>query len=355
MRILIITNELLNTCGVSKHLLYFLTAMKAHPEFKFTILCGGGNSIDRYSDLCEEIIVDKKFKHENRTYFNYVFALAKLYKILLFNNYSIIHTHNHYTANLSRIISWLFRIKTIQTCHGILPEVGRLPHFSADFIIAVNEHITKYLIENKIKEQSGIRLIRNGFYKPSGKIKDRNSKLQILCASRLVYEKGPDIFINAVNNLPQSIIEQCDFLIAGEGDMKLKLLKMISDDHLKISYLGDVPDLRSILSTTDIFILPSRSVSEGFPLSICEAGFEKNLVITSNFIGLDSIFRENEDGIVFQLGDEINLTEKIIFSVTDFENLRQMINNFHNKCQKEFDLDLMIDKTLELYNKVVTH
>ncbi len=355
MKVLIITNELLNTCGVSKHLLYFLNAMKAHPEIKFTILCGGGNSINRYSGLCEKIIVDNKFKHENRSYFNYVLALVKLFKLVLFNNYAIIHTHNHYAANLSRIISRLFRIKTIQTCHGIIPEKGRLSHFSADYIIAVNEHIIKYLIENKIKEKSGIRLIRYGLNKSSGKVKDRNSKLKILCASRLVYEKGPDIFINAVQKLPESIIKQCDFLIAGEGDMKVKLLKMISDGHIEISYLEDIPDLREILSTTDIFILPSRSVSEGFPLSICEAGFEKNLVITSNFLGLNSIFSENEDGIVFQLGDEKNLAEKIIYSISNFENLQQMINNFHNKCLKEFKLDLMIDKTINLYNNVIAN
>ena len=135
--------------------------------------------------------------------------------------------------------------------------------------------------------------------------------------------------------------------------MKVKLSNMISNDQLEISYLGDIPDLRSVLSTTDIFIFPTRSVSEGFPLSICEAGFEKNLVITSNFFGLNSIFIEDEDGIVFQLGDAKNLADKIIYSVSNFENLRQMINNFHNKCQKEFNLELMIDKTLKLYNEVL--
>ena len=67
---------------------------------------------------------------------------------------TIIHTHNHYAANLSKIISRLLRIKTIQTCHGIIPEEGRLSHFSADYIISVNEHIIKYLIENKLGEQN---------------------------------------------------------------------------------------------------------------------------------------------------------------------------------------------------------
>ena len=61
--------------------------------------------------------------------------------------------------------------------------------------------------------------------------------------------------------------------------MREKILSMISNNNLDISYLGDVPDLREVLATTQIFVCPSRSVSEGFPMSICEAGFERNLII----------------------------------------------------------------------------
>jgi len=79
-KILILTNQLLTTCGVSKHILYFLTEAKKQNEFEFTLLCAGGDAVNKYRNLCREVVVIDFIKHENRTFYNFVKSVLFLIK-----------------------------------------------------------------------------------------------------------------------------------------------------------------------------------------------------------------------------------------------------------------------------------
>ena len=247
------------------------------------------------------------------------------------------------------MVSKRLYVKTILTNHGILPEIGKLHHFAAEYIIAVNEHIVEYVLNNNIKDKDHVKLIRNGI--PFDKTLKRkvNPKLKFIAASRLVYEKGLDIYIKAVSLLPEEIKNKAEFYLAGEGEYENELLLLNIGHKAGINFLGPIKELSKELYSYDVFIMPSRSKSEGFPLTVVEAGFAKNIIIISNFVGLNHVFEDNKDGIVFYLNNYKDLYEKIKNCIENKMVQKQYAEAFHFKARSLFNLNDLINHTLDSY------
>ena len=353
IKILIITNELLTTCGVSKHLLYFLSEAKKRNDVEFTILCGGGDAVDVYKDLCKEVIINPAVKHENRSVKNFIKAFLFLFKLLTKYKYQIIHSHNHYASNIAKLISYFIKVRTLQTVHGIIEPIGRLNHYPSEYFIAVNEHVYDYLIKQKNKHSKNIKLIRSGIPVPTNSNKSINQKLKIISAGRLIPEKGFDIFIEAISKLKKNTIEQAEFFIAGKGDFEIKLQELAKKLNVNINFIGEVKDLNTQLMSTNIFVAASRSQSEGFPMTIIEAALNKNLIISSNFWGYDSILKDKTNCLIFNINDSNDLANKLEFAIENFKDMNRLIERCYNDARKEFNLDKMINETVTFYSEIL--
>lgn len=350
-RILILTNQLKITSGVSKHLLYFLQEVKNFTEVDFTIICGGGNSIEIFRPLVKEVLVWPFLQHENRTFRSFFKSIFKLISLQKIEKFDIFHSHNHYAANIAKITSLIFRVKTVQTVHGYIKPIGRLNHYVSDYFISVNEYIYDYLVKQKKKSIEKVILLRSGVPRKLVNKNKVNEKLRIISAGRLIPEKGFDVFIKAISKLKVSDLERAEFLIAGCGEYEMELKKLANEQKVQISFIGEVKDFKSFLGSTDIFVLASQS--EGFPLVIVEAALYNNLIICSNFIGYDSILKDKINCLIFNIDDSEELAEKISYAINNYNNLDPMINNLLELVIKEFNLKKMVEKTLNFYNEIL--
>jgi glycosyltransferase involved in cell wall biosynthesis len=354
MNILFITNELNYTCGVTTHLLNLVQELSKLRDINVSIICGGGSGIDRFDEIGLSPIVKKTFLHSNRSYLNYARALSNLKRYIRTNKIDMIHSHSHYAANLAFQAAKGTGIITIQTNHGILETKGRLQHFKADKIIAINEHIYDHIEREKIAGKEKVELIRCGVHilpTPPWKAK---IKLRIITASRFVYEKGLDIFINAVNLLPSNDRDKAEFLIAGEGELEEELKKLNRETGSNIKFLGRVKDMPSLLRDTHIFVFTSRSGSEGFPAVITEAAAYNNLVISSDCGGIDSVLNSDVDGLIFKADDPYDLMIKLKLSIDGYDTFKPMAEHFYFKVKELYNLDTMIKKHIELYNSCLS-
>ncbi|HLG31513.1 MAG TPA: glycosyltransferase family 4 protein [Ignavibacteriaceae bacterium] len=349
-KVLIVVNELLNTCGISKHLLYFLNEMQVQREFEFSILCGGGDAINAYKNLCKEIIVNEKIKHENRSYLNYFISIVNVVSLIKKNNYKIIHSHTHYTANMSHLACKFTKATDIQTIHGVIPEIGKLNHFAGSFIICVNEHVLDYIKENNFKQEKKIKLIHCGIKSINTSLKANDNTLRILAASRIVPEKGLDVFIKAIAMLPISVREKAEFIIAGKGPYEKEIKKINNELGTKVKFIGEVSDLTEILKTTHIFVLPTVSDSEGLPLTLIEAALTKNLIISSRYRGISPVFSETLESLLFEKGNIQELADKIQHSIKNYSKYQNTIDSIFDKVSKEFSINKMINEITNLYN-----
>ncbi len=118
-------------------------------------------------------------------------------------------------------------------------------------------------------------------------------------------------------------------MIAGKGDQEKELIKMNEGLNAGVEFLGNVKNTTKLFDDSSIFVIATRSSSEGFPISIIEAAFAKNLIISSKFLGLNSLFEDNIDGLTFKVDDYIDLANKIIYSIENPKLTKIMIENFY--------------------------
>jgi glycosyltransferase involved in cell wall biosynthesis len=116
-----------------------------------------------------------------------------------------------------------------------------------------------------------------------------------------------------------------------------------------ISFVGSVKDMYKLLSSCHILVYPSRSQSEGFPAIITEAGANGLLVITSDFPGVNSVIINKQDGIIFKMENEADLSKKLTEAINRFEKYVPLTKNLYSITKELFSLEKMINKHQELY------
>lgn len=86
--------------------------------------------------------------------------------------------------------------------------------------------------------------------------------LFLSAGSRLVYEKGFDLLIDAINLLPQDIKKKTKTLIVGSGEEKANLLSMIKKYDLEKNIFIDdwmeINAFKACIANSDVFVHPAR-------------------------------------------------------------------------------------------------
>jgi len=116
----------------------------------------------------------------------------------------------------------------------------------------------------------------------------------ILFIGRLVYQKGPDILIDAFNKVHQNRWD-AHLIIAGDGSMRQYLEDRAK--NLPVHFLGYTSDSDyiRILNACDIVVIPSRN--EPFGLVLLEAWSAEKGVVASDVGGLSENISGFVDGI----------------------------------------------------------
>jgi glycosyltransferase involved in cell wall biosynthesis len=350
MNILLLANELRYTCGVTNHLLHLSKALSSSGEVKLWIICGGGNGINRFSDIDVTIISDERFLHSNRSFTTYVKAINYLVSFTRDNNIDIIHSHYHYGAAIASKAAALTGRITIQTNHGILPAMGRLKHFNADHYIAINEHIRQHILKNNIADAGRIHFIRCGIpiAEPMPQ-KSLNGKIRVLAAARFAEGKGLDIYIHAVNKLPLNTFEHAEFFLAGEGELEDKLLDLNRSLEGKVKFIGKILDMYEALNHMHVLVNSSNSSNEGFPAIITEAGATNTLVVTSDFRGSSDVIKHGLNGLLYSNDSSENLANTLNDVIYNYKYYQPLGKMFYEFIKKEFSIEQMLKKHLALY------
>jgi glycosyltransferase involved in cell wall biosynthesis len=168
----------------------------------------------------------------------------------------------------------------------------------------------------------------------------------VLSAGRLASQKGYDVFIDAAEQVSKQR-KDVFFFIAGEGKLKIDLLKRIVDKGLsdRVFIVGFQRDLGSMFRGADLFVL--SSLYEGMPNVVMEAMANCVPVVSSEVNGVSELLGNNQCGIIVPPGDSEAL-QKAILGFFELENPKQMIDNAHQRIIDLFSVDKMVDE-LENY------
>ncbi len=167
--------------------------------------------------------------------------------------------------------------------------------------------------------------------------------LRIGCIARLSHEKGVDILIDAVKDLPD-----IEVMIFGRGPEERRLQKMLRHKKLErcIQIRSHVKDIEEIYRSIDVLILPSRS-NDPFGLVVAEAMLRGIPTICTDACGISGYLRNGMDAIVIPAKSESALREAIL-KMFD-RGLRTSIGRQGKKTAEEkFTIEKMVDRYREL-------
>ncbi|MGH2304755.1 glycosyltransferase [Campylobacter taeniopygiae] len=177
-----------------------------------------------------------------------------------------------------------------------------------------------------------------------------NSKENIiLYAGRLEEEKAVDVFIKALSCIEKDILNKWKIAIAGEGSLKEDLIKLAKKLNLCIDFVGYIEDLSFWYKKAKILCLCSKQ--EGLPIVLIEAAFYECARVSSNYIGVNELIDDKNNGLLFRMDDFNDMASRILLLMQD-ENLRQKIIKKAKEKIEIYQIENVIKKWDELFQKI---
>lgn len=186
-----------------------------------------------------------------------------------------------------------------------------------------------------------------------------NSKI-ILFVGRLVQEKGVQVLINAFEKLHRDkkrrLSYRASLIVVGEGPLRQRLTKEVERLGLEkyIHFLGFVDEttLIALYRSADVFVAPS--LYEPFGIVTLEAMSSHTPVVVSDVGGLAELVKDGITGLKFPAGD-VDLLAAAITRIIEEPLLAEALrlNAYHDSI-KRYNWDLVAEKTLQTYKKMLS-
>jgi len=304
--------------------------------------------------------------------------------IILFFNISIVHARSRAPAWSCLLATKLTRRKFVTTFHGTYNFSGKLKKIynsvmvRSDLIIAGSNFIFSHIKDNyseflKFKKKFLVifRGINVDYFDPTTKLESEEKKLLekwaidkekkiILMPGRLTSWKGQELFIEAINLVKIELgYEAFHVVILGNDQgrdlYKKKLIRLTEQYRLtnQIKFIDSCNDMALAYKVSDIVV--SASIEpEAFGRVAVEAQSMKRLVIASNIGGSNETIEDEKTGFLFESGDAVSLSKKIIRAVTmDEISIKSMGEEGRKNIIKKFNVEKMCFSTYSEYKRLL--
>ena len=290
---------------------------------------------------------------KNKNYKKYIFFsnqhFANVFTLLLLKKYKwikfLIIERNHldefkYYKNFSQMI------KNI-----IIKNLIRLLYKKADLIIGISKKLSQDL-QNLCKTKV-ITIYNPSFDKKiflkSEKIKKIKKKQKIILnVGRLENQKDQITLLRAFNICKNKT--NAKLIIIGYGSNLDNLTNYINNNFLnnRVKILTNIKNPYPFYKKADLFVL--SSLYEGFGNVLIEAGMFRVPIISSDCnAGPKEILNNNKGGELFNVGNEIQLSKKIMLVLN--KNYKNK-SGYLYKSLKRFETNNILQKYNEIFAKI---
>ena len=119
----------------------------------------------------------------------------------------------------------------------------------------------------------------------------------------------------------------------------------------KVKFLGKQDALVEILTSSDIFLIPSQS--ESFGLAALEAMACGLPVISSSVGGLPELIRHNETGFIAEIGDIDRMAKYTLELLSNERKYNIFSENARNRAVDVFDKSQVVPMYENYYNTIL--
>ena len=265
-------------------------------------------------------------------------------------------------------IAKIHRVKVVLTYHADFPStLGRMLNKliflfrkECSILLVQTERDKQKLISRGIFEDQIIKFPFNGVNGNIFKLKNYgNRDIDILFIGRMDKEhsyKGYWALLEIIKEIKKMGGERYPITIVGGSVDFPSFIEKSIGDNLTLKFLTDLDEekLVYILNRTKTIILPSTSNSEGFGRVVLEAIFCGVVPVVSKYAGSSEIIDEYNAGIVIDPFNFKSSAEAMIDLLNNAQKLYEFRKNGIKMLAKGyFTIDWTINKTLEIYRKIV--
>jgi glycosyltransferase involved in cell wall biosynthesis len=230
-------------------------------------------------------------------------------------------------------------------------------------LVLQNPDDARAFVDARLISQRRIRIIRSSgvdtvrFHPVWKKPPNDHGRLRVLMASRLLWEKGIQEFIDA-SSLLHNTGRDIEFLIAGtpdNGNPNSATAEQVRDWEKAglVHWLGHVDDMPSLLNSVDVMALPSY-YREGVPKCLIEGASCGLALITTDRPGCrEVVSQDGVDGLRVKVRNAADLAAKITQLDDDRELLAQLGMSARQKALAIFDERRVIQRTIDVYEELL--
>jgi glycosyltransferase involved in cell wall biosynthesis len=88
-------------------------------------------------------------------------------------------------------------------------------------------------------------------------------------------------------------------------------------------------------------------------MTLIEAALSRNLIVSSNFRGINPIFSENSGVLLFEKGNFQMLAEKLEYAIENYSKLNFQIDSLNKKVRDEFSIKKMVAGFKQFYRSIL--
>lgn len=313
-------------------------------------------------NCCKVMVLNSSENHKD------IYALSNILKLRKYlKDYDIAHVHlfpAQYYVVLANLINGN-SCTLVFTEHSTSNRRIRNPFFRTidsffynkyTRLIAINEDVKNALNVYKLNKLNFIKIIFNGVdvakYITANGLNKKNIDPKYEIDNRYIVQvssfhepKDHTTLVQSLKYLPDYI----KLILVGKGILESKIKKYIEYEKLnsRVIFLGQRMDVPQLLKTVDVVVLSSKY--EGLSLSSIEGMASGKPFLASNVPGLKDVVEGA--GVLFEQGNAEELASKIMELMDNSELYKQVANACQERA-KQYDIQVMVEKHIELYYEV---
>lgn len=362
--LLVITKS--NWGGAQKYVYDIATELKRRGYNVVVAAGGNGEMIHRLQEASVPTRELTKLKN-NMNPLGSMFAFFELISLFRHEQPDIVHINSSKAGLFGTVAGRLaFVPRIIFTAHGwpfneerapwqrfILRKLMQLTVLFSHRTICVSDKTMQDLLSPTVMRKCAI--VHNGIrtisFKPSTSFYEnfrtmRKERTAIVSIGELHPSKGFDLALRYLSNLQDLSWE---WFILGDGHHRLKLEGLIKQHDLssRVHLMGHVSHAAEYLESFDLFFLPSRT--EALAYVAIEALQSDLPIIASDVGGIPEVLAKDPGTTLIDIRNEKTievLREKLL-------TYPSRIASGRDELRKEFSLEQMINKTIEVYQSTI--
>ncbi|UCH65192.1 MAG: N-acetyl-alpha-D-glucosaminyl L-malate synthase BshA [Ignavibacterium sp.] len=287
---------------------------------------------------------------------------------LLHVHYAIPHATSAFLAK--QIMNGKKDLKIVTTLHGTdITLVGLEPSFLSLVKFSIDQSdgvtaVSRFLKEKTITHYNSdkdIEVIPNfvdtELFKPNTenefrkRIAPEGEKVLVHTSNFRVVKRVPDtikIFEKVRKIIPSKLI------LVGDGPDRSECERLCRELDLcdSVKFLGKQEGLVEILTSSDLFLIPSQS--ESFGLAALEAMACGLPVVSSSVGGLPELVKHNETGFIAEIGDVDRMAKYVVDLLNNEKKYNLFSRNSRKRAVDKFDKSKIVPIYESFYDEVLS-